>query len=165
MDFGRGVADLACPLIVEARAPRLSARDSLHINELVLAVNNAFTHGRTYDMTTDFLAPEPMPWATEPLPCRRRRLLAFDEAGQATRFGLKSRRSARQTPALKASRRRWRSAEWPTRADGVHDRQRLDRVLHRHRWALEETGTQATRHLSRLVAVPMTNKGEDAPAF
>ena len=62
MDFARGVADLASA-IREGRPARLSARYSLHINEIVLAVQNATEGSSTYSMTTSFDAIEPMPWA------------------------------------------------------------------------------------------------------
>ena len=69
MDFARGVAELAAA-VTEQRPNRLSARYSLHVNEIVLAVNNAMENGNTYHMTTTFEPVAPMPWATgnEPSP-------------------------------------------------------------------------------------------------
>lgn len=64
MDFARGVAEMAAA-IREGRPSRLSAAYSLHVNELVLAVQHAFT-GPTYKMTTTFEPPQPMPWAVKP---------------------------------------------------------------------------------------------------
>jgi predicted dehydrogenase len=62
MDFARGVADMAAA-IREGRLPRLSAQYALHINEIVLAVQNATEGSGTYKMTTSFDAVDPMPWA------------------------------------------------------------------------------------------------------
>ncbi|MEI6431510.1 MAG: Gfo/Idh/MocA family oxidoreductase [bacterium] len=62
MDFARGPAELA-DSIRENRPCRLSPRYCLHVNELVLAVNNAGENGMAYQMTTTFDPPEPMPWA------------------------------------------------------------------------------------------------------
>jgi predicted dehydrogenase len=69
MDFARGVAELAAA-VTEQRPNRLSARYSLHVNEIALAVNNATENGNTYQMTTTFEPVAPMPWATghEPSP-------------------------------------------------------------------------------------------------
>lgn len=63
MDFARGVAELAAA-IRERRPSRLSAAYSLHVNELVLAVQHACA-GTPYKMTTSFAPPEPMPWAVK----------------------------------------------------------------------------------------------------
>jgi predicted dehydrogenase len=62
MDFARGPAELAAS-IEEGRPCRLPGRYALHVNELVLAVQNAGCDGRTYRMTTRFDPLEPMPWA------------------------------------------------------------------------------------------------------
>ncbi|HEX2915573.1 MAG TPA: Gfo/Idh/MocA family oxidoreductase [Chloroflexia bacterium] len=62
MDFSRGPAELATA-ITEGRPSRLSARYSLHINEIVLAVNNALDGGGVYHMTTTFDPPEPVNWS------------------------------------------------------------------------------------------------------
>jgi len=63
MDFARGVADLADALR-SGRQPRLSARYSLHVNEIVLAVSDQLQGGGSYTMTTTAGPIEPMPWAT-----------------------------------------------------------------------------------------------------
>ena len=60
MDVCRGIADLA-EAVTEGRAPRLSARWSLHVNELVLAMQNGC--GRPYESRTSFEPMAPMPWA------------------------------------------------------------------------------------------------------
>jgi predicted dehydrogenase len=67
MDFARGVAELAAA-VTEQRPNRLSARYSLHVNEIVLAVNNAMENGNTYHMTTTFEPVAPMPWAADDEP-------------------------------------------------------------------------------------------------
>ncbi len=61
MDFLRGVADMVAA-IQENRPHRLSARFCLHVNELTLAISNAFDTG-SYRLTTSFDPVEPMPWA------------------------------------------------------------------------------------------------------
>ena len=62
MDFARGVHDLA-EAVRDLRLPRLSAEYSLHVTELVLALNDAIVGGANYKMTTDCPIPDPMPWA------------------------------------------------------------------------------------------------------
>lgn len=62
MDFCRGVAEMAAA-IREGRPNRLSADFSLHNNELVLAIQNAFETGAAYKLKTSFAPFEPMPWA------------------------------------------------------------------------------------------------------
>jgi len=62
MDFARGVAELAAS-IEEYRPCRLSARFSLHTNELVIAIDHAWATGAPYTMTTTFDPIHPMPWA------------------------------------------------------------------------------------------------------
>ncbi|OKH20962.1 oxidoreductase [Hydrococcus rivularis NIES-593] len=62
MDFCRGVAELASA-IAEQRSCRLSARFSLHINEVVLAIHNALETGSPYKITSSFDPIEPMSWA------------------------------------------------------------------------------------------------------
>jgi predicted dehydrogenase len=62
MDFARGPAELA-RAARENRACRLSARFSLHVNELALAIHYAREHGATHRMTTRFDPIEPMPWS------------------------------------------------------------------------------------------------------
>jgi len=56
-DFARGIADLA-QAAAEGRPPRLPADYCLHVNELVLAIQNA---GATpYQVTSTFEPLEPM---------------------------------------------------------------------------------------------------------
>ena len=62
MDFARGPAEMAASLR-EGRPCRLSARFSLHVNELTLAIHHAREIGAFYRMTTTFDPVEPMPWA------------------------------------------------------------------------------------------------------
>ena len=62
MDFARGPAELA-DAIRAGRPCRLSARFSLHVNELALAIHQAREQGATYRMTTSFDAVQPMPWS------------------------------------------------------------------------------------------------------
>jgi predicted dehydrogenase len=61
MDFCRGIADMA-DAIARSRPARLSARFSLHVNELALAIHEA-RQGRKVEMTTTFAPLEPMDWA------------------------------------------------------------------------------------------------------
>jgi predicted dehydrogenase len=61
MDYARGVAELA-DAIQQKRPCRLSAEFSLHVNEVVLAIQNATT-GVSYQPKTTFAPIEPMPWA------------------------------------------------------------------------------------------------------
>lgn len=53
MDFCRGVAELA-NAIEEKRLCRLSAQFSLHVNEVVLAIQNALEKSCTYQVTSSF---------------------------------------------------------------------------------------------------------------
>ena len=62
MDFARGVNELAAA-ITEKRRCRLGADYSLHVNEMVLAIQDALTNSSTYQMTTRFEPIEPVPWA------------------------------------------------------------------------------------------------------
>jgi len=62
MDFFRGVAELAAA-IREKRPCRLSARFSLHVNEIVLAIHNALDTGSAYTISSSFTPMAPMPWA------------------------------------------------------------------------------------------------------
>ncbi len=62
MDFARGVVELA-EAIRDKRPCRISPRFSLHNNELVLAIQNAFETSAPYKLTTTFEPVEPMPWA------------------------------------------------------------------------------------------------------
>jgi predicted dehydrogenase len=61
MDYARGVAELA-DAIENQRPCRLSAEFSLHVNEVVLAIQNATT-GVSYQPKTAFDPIAPMPWA------------------------------------------------------------------------------------------------------
>ena len=62
MDFARGIAELA-DAISNNRPCRLSARYSLHVNEIVLAIHNARKACGTYTVKSTFAPIEPMPWA------------------------------------------------------------------------------------------------------
>jgi len=62
MDFARGPAELAAA-IGEGRPSRMPADYALHVNELVLAVQDLGEDGAAYQMTTAFEPLEPMPWA------------------------------------------------------------------------------------------------------
>ena len=62
MDFARGIADLA-DAIAHGRAPRLSARYCLHVNEITLALSEALREQASYTMTTTFDPIAPMSWA------------------------------------------------------------------------------------------------------
>ncbi|MGF1547894.1 MAG: Gfo/Idh/MocA family protein [Thiotrichales bacterium] len=62
MDFARGPAELAAA-VRERREPRLSARFSLHVNEMALAIHYAREQGASYRMTTTFDPVEPLDWA------------------------------------------------------------------------------------------------------
>jgi predicted dehydrogenase len=61
MDYARGVAELV-DAIENQRPCRLGAEFSLHVNEVVLAIQNA-TSGVSYQPKTTFAPIEPMPWA------------------------------------------------------------------------------------------------------
>ena len=63
MDFARGVDDLAQAVSL-GRPSRLSGDYSLHVTELVLALQQTLVGGGSYQMTTTCRSPEPMPWAT-----------------------------------------------------------------------------------------------------
>jgi predicted dehydrogenase len=63
MDFCRGMAELADSLR-EGRPPRLSARWSLHVNELVLAMQHPEIYGAPRQIRSTFEPLAPMPWAT-----------------------------------------------------------------------------------------------------
>jgi predicted dehydrogenase len=62
MDYGRGLADLAAALR-DGRPPRLSARWSLHVTELALAMQHPEAYGVVRDVTSTFEPMDPMPWA------------------------------------------------------------------------------------------------------
>ncbi|HEY9768780.1 MAG TPA: Gfo/Idh/MocA family oxidoreductase [Coleofasciculaceae cyanobacterium] len=62
MDFARGIAEVA-NAIKEKRPCRISAKYSLHVNELVLAIHNATETNSTYTVKSTFDPVEPMPWA------------------------------------------------------------------------------------------------------
>ena len=67
MDFCRGVAEMA-EAIAEQRPQRLSARFSLHVNEIVLAIHNALETGTSHQLNTRFAPISPMPWAESSVP-------------------------------------------------------------------------------------------------
>ena len=68
MDFARGVAEVA-EAIAAGRPSRMSARFALHVNEIVLAIQNpggtggTGTTGSTRALRTTFEPIDPMPWA------------------------------------------------------------------------------------------------------
>ncbi len=62
MDFARGIAEQAAAL-AEGRPSRISARFTLHVNEIVLTLQDPVGMGSPRELTTTFDAPEPMPWA------------------------------------------------------------------------------------------------------
>jgi predicted dehydrogenase len=63
MDFVRGIAEIA-DAIRERRTPRMSAEFALHVNEIVLAIQNPATMGCPRRMETTFEPMTPMPWST-----------------------------------------------------------------------------------------------------
>jgi hypothetical protein len=58
MDVSRGIAELA-QAVMEKREPRLSARWSLHVNELALAISNGYQGA----VQSTFEPMQPMSWA------------------------------------------------------------------------------------------------------
>jgi predicted dehydrogenase len=62
MDFARGVAEMA-EAIQQNRACRLSADFCLHVNEIVLAIENPLQQGCAHKIISRFDAMAPMPWA------------------------------------------------------------------------------------------------------
>lgn len=62
IDFSRGIAELA-EAAGEGRPPRLSARWSLHVNELALAIQHPDRHGCPRELHSTFTPMAPMPWA------------------------------------------------------------------------------------------------------
>ena len=62
MDFARGIAEVV-DAIKKNRPCRISARYSLHVNELALAIHNARQINGTYKIKSSFEPIEPMPWA------------------------------------------------------------------------------------------------------
>ena len=62
MDFCRGVAELGAA-VAEGRPCRLSARYALHVNEIVLTVQNPEAMGSPRAITSSFDSIDPMPWA------------------------------------------------------------------------------------------------------
>ena len=62
MDFARGVAEIS-DAIQNDRVCRLSADFSLHVNEIVLAIERPTTNGCPHEMQTRFDPMEPMSWA------------------------------------------------------------------------------------------------------
>lgn len=61
-DFCRGIAELASA-INEKRPCRLSPQYSLHITEIMLAIQNALDTGHTYNVSSSFDPIAPMTWA------------------------------------------------------------------------------------------------------
>jgi predicted dehydrogenase len=62
MDFCRGIAEVA-DAVREQRPSRMSARWSLHVNELVLAMQDPAGMGSPRQVMTRFEPLQPMPWA------------------------------------------------------------------------------------------------------
>ncbi|HMB74116.1 MAG TPA: gfo/Idh/MocA family oxidoreductase, partial [Gammaproteobacteria bacterium] len=62
MDFSRGIAELAAAAS-EGRKPRLAARWSLHVNELVLTMQYPDRYGAVREIASTFEPMEPMSWA------------------------------------------------------------------------------------------------------
>jgi predicted dehydrogenase len=62
IDFARGVAEVAAAAS-EKRAPRLSARWSLHVNELALTIQDPTRYGSPRKLQSTFEPMAPMPWA------------------------------------------------------------------------------------------------------
>jgi len=62
MDFARGPAELV-DAIRNNRPSRMSARFSLHVNEMALAIHWAREKGATHRMSTTFDAIQPMTWS------------------------------------------------------------------------------------------------------
>jgi predicted dehydrogenase len=63
MDFVRGIAEVA-DAIRDRRPPRMSADFALHVNEIVLAIQNPSTMGCPRRIETTFEPMAPMPWAS-----------------------------------------------------------------------------------------------------
>ena len=63
MDFCRGIAELA-DAAAQGRPPRMSARWSLHVNELVLTMQDPEGLGSPRTIHSTFPPMSPMPWAT-----------------------------------------------------------------------------------------------------
>jgi len=64
MDFCRGVAELA-DSVKGQRPCHLSARFSLHVNELSLAIHHARKNKTQYNLTTTFEPINPVPWSED----------------------------------------------------------------------------------------------------
>lgn len=62
MDFCRGIADLAAAL-ESGVPPRMTARWSLHVNELVLAMQDPARYGAVREIQSRFEPLQPLPWA------------------------------------------------------------------------------------------------------
>jgi predicted dehydrogenase len=62
MDFSRGIVELASA-IEENRPCRLAADYCLHVNEMVLSIQNALNTSSPYRLTSSFAPIDPMPWA------------------------------------------------------------------------------------------------------
>ncbi len=63
MDYARGIMEMADAL-AEHRPNRLSSAHTLHVNEIVLAIQNASRERGSYRLTTTVDPMLPMPWAT-----------------------------------------------------------------------------------------------------
>ena len=62
MDFCRGIADLA-QAARDGTPPKLTARWSLHVNELVLAMQSPAQYGAVREIKSSFEPFAPMTWA------------------------------------------------------------------------------------------------------
>lgn len=62
IDYARGIAELAAA-VTEARPSRLSARWSLHVNELALAIQDPSARENPRTLRSTFDPMDPMPWA------------------------------------------------------------------------------------------------------
>ena len=62
-DVSRGIAEMAAA-IRENRPCRLSARYALHVNEIVLAIQNPLEMKSPRRLESTFDTIDPMPWAT-----------------------------------------------------------------------------------------------------
>jgi predicted dehydrogenase len=62
VDWGRGVADLV-EAVTTGRSPRASIGHTLHVIEVLEAVQRSLTTAMPVAVTSDFVPPPPMPWA------------------------------------------------------------------------------------------------------
>jgi hypothetical protein len=71
MDFCRGIAEVA-EAVRERRPSRMSARFALHVNEVVLALQDPTGMGAVRTLQSTFEPIEPMEWArAQPVVSRR----------------------------------------------------------------------------------------------